>query len=598
MAVGGTSRRRHLAVIAGAALLLLPGLGLVDAWAPDEPRYLEVAEELRAMERGPSDLVLLHLNGRPYDQKPPLYFWLAALAGAPAGRVTEGAARLPSALAGVAVVALTLGLGARLLGGPTGTLGAALLVTVFSFSHLARRVQLDVLLAAFETAALALFWRIDRGIGRRGLQVSALHALLGLAVLTKGPVGFLVPLLVATAYLASERRLRELGRAFPLWALPLSLGPGIAWIVAAQAVAPAGFAEGALGENLLGRFFQGTSHARPFYYYLYTFPLDFLPWTLLWAAVWGAGRGLFAAPGAAPPPVERRASRADAEAEGRALGLHGERRRESARRAWRFLLAWVGASVVFFSLSGGKRGLYLLPAYPAAALLCADALVRTLAGRSSLPRSLGVPLAIAAGLVAALGATAILGATVGPSVERLRDLLATLELPWLLAFGCGALAAVAAALAAWIVAGRHRVAAIRRLWVALAGAFAVELAVFFLLYPALDPGRSPRPIAEAAAAVTAPDEPVALVSERPMIGGLAYYGDRRVAPVRSEQSIRRFLDAGGRTFVVKARKLERVTAVTPVREVARVRAGRRAVLVVQAAPPAAAPPLSGAEPVR
>jgi hypothetical protein len=122
--------------------------------------------------------------------------------------------------------------------------------------------------------------------------------------------------------------------------------------------------------------------------------------------------------------------------------------------------------------------------------------------------------------------------------------------------------------------------------------------VFFLLYPALDPGRSPRPIAAAAAAVTAPDEPVALVSERPMIGGLAYYGDRRVAPVRSEQSIRRFLDAGGRTFVVKARKLERVTAVTPVREVARVRAGRRAVLVVQAAPPAAAPPLSGAEPVR
>ena len=86
MAVGGTSRRRHLAVIAGAALLLLPGLGLVDAWAPDEPRYLEVAEELRAMERGPSDLVLLHLNGRPYDQKPPLYFWLAALAA------TRGAA--------------------------------------------------------------------------------------------------------------------------------------------------------------------------------------------------------------------------------------------------------------------------------------------------------------------------------------------------------------------------------------------------------------------------------------------------------------------------------------------------------------------------
>lgn len=593
---GGASRRRSLAVVAASVLLLLAALGRVDAWPPDEPRYLQVSEEVRARAHGPSDLVLLHLNGRPYDQKPPLYFWLAALAGAPAGRVSEAAARLPSALAGVAAVSLTLALGARLLGGATGALGAALLLTVFTFSHLARRVQLDVLLAALETAALLLFWRVDRGLGRRWPQVAALHGLLGLAVLTKGPVGFLLPLLTAAGYLALEGRLRELGRAFPIAALPLSLGPGLAWLAAAQAVAPAGFALGALGPNTLGRFFEGSSHARPFYYYLYTFPVDFLPWTLLWPAVWLAGRELFSWRGApAPPAAERRA--APAAAQGRAVAVHGERRRESARRAWHLLLASVGASVAFFSLSGGKRGLYLLPAYPAAALLCADALMRTIGGRSSLPRSLGLPLALATALIGTAGVAAILGA-VGPSPAALRDVLATLEPASLLAFGCSALAVVAAGVAAWVVTGRHRVAALRRLWIPVAGALAVELAVFLLLYPALDPARSPRPIAVAAAAATAPDEEVGLVDDRALLGGLLYYGGRRVVFLGSEPSIRRFVDRGGRVFVVKARKLERVTAVTPVREVARLRAGRRAVLVVRAVRGPGDGPLSRADPLR
>ena len=67
-----------------------------------------------------------------------------------------------------------------------------------------------------------------------------------------------------------------------------------------------------------------------------------------------------------------------------------------------------------------------------------------------------------------------------------------------------------------------------------------------------------------------------------MVGGLVYYGGRRVVPLRSPESIRAFLAAGGRTLVVKERKLERVTALTPVRVVGRARAGRRSVVVVVA----------------
>ena len=112
-------------VVLAAGLLLLPGLSLRDLWEPDEPRIGMVAEELRSLRHGPEGLVLLHLSGKPYTQKPPLYYWLAALAGAPSGRVDERAARLPSALSGVRLVALTLALGRTLLGGAAGTRGGA-----------------------------------------------------------------------------------------------------------------------------------------------------------------------------------------------------------------------------------------------------------------------------------------------------------------------------------------------------------------------------------------------------------------------------------------------------------------------------------------
>jgi len=280
--------------------------------------------------------------------------------------------------------------------------------------------------------------------------------------------------------------------------------------------------------------------------------------------------------------VERRSAAQDAAAERAAVALHGERRREGVQRAWRFLLAWVGASLVFFSLSAGKRGLYLLPAFPALALLLADALCRVLAGRTRLPRVLAAGLAIGAGLVGTASAGALGIALFGPSFEKTRVLSSELERGLLGAFGAVALAASVAGAAAWIVTRRHATAALRRLAIPVVCVYCIELAAFQLLYPALDASRSPRAIAAAAAAATPEGDPIGLVSDPAMIGGLAYYGGRRVAPLRSPASIRAFLDAGGRTFVLKERKLERVSALTPVEVVGRSRTGRRAVVVVVA----------------
>ena len=584
MSEPGVGRRAHLALLLAAAVLLLAGLGRVDAWAPDEPRYLQVAEEMRALPQGAASAVVPHLNGRPYDQKPPLYFWLAALAGAPAGRVSEAAARLPSALAGVALVALTLALGTRLLGGRTGLLGAGILLTTFEFAHLARRVQLDVLLALLETAALALFWRVDRGIGRRAPQVAALHACLGLAVLTKGPVGFLVPVLAMAVYLAWERRPRDLARSLPLWALPLSLGPGLAWLAAAASFSEGGFAAGAVGENLIGRFFAGTSHERPFYYYLYQLPLDFLPWTLLAPAIFLVARRAssrrrprrpIGPPSAAPifpTPLPRKPpSRCTASADTRRCSARGASCSRSSGRA---------------SSSSRCR------AASAGSTCCR----RSRRSRSS-PPTRSCASSPGAGVCRARSASARRrrgGAR--PRARRrrtrrraLRRLvrarppdLRLVDPVGVAAFGGATVAVAVLAIAAWIVLRRNGVAALRRMPIAVAAAWAVLLAAFQLLYPALDDRRSPRPIALAAAAVTPEGTPIGLVSDRAMVGGLLYYGGRRVAALRSPESIRAFLDAGGRTFVVKQRKLERVTAHVPVTEANRSRAGRRAVLVVVA----------------
>ncbi|UCE86208.1 MAG: glycosyltransferase family 39 protein [Deltaproteobacteria bacterium] len=535
-----TPRSGAALVLAAAAILLLVRLGGTDLWAPDEPRYGEIAEALRSMEHGARGLVVLHLNGEEYTQKPPLYFWLAAAVGSAFGRVTELAGRLPSALAGIGVVALTLGFGRRLLGAATGVCGAALLLTLPLFAHLARRVQLDVLLTLFETLALVSFWRLDRGLGRPRRNAAALHAAMGLAVLTKGPVGFLVPVLVMAMFLAWERRLRDLRRAFPPWAFALSLGPGLVWLGAAGALAAGGFLADAVGVNLFGRFFAGTSHARPFYYYLYQFPADFLPWALLWPLVaWVAHRRVFV-PGADPDRA----------------------------RSWRFLLAWVLASLAFFTLSSGKRGLYLLPAFPAAALICADAVVRTFGGRPALPRTIG-------GVAAALGALSAGAGAFCLATGEIRGVVlpAALGIALIAIPGIGGLAYRASTRSG-------RGAAPSQLAIVIACVFAVELASFVWLFPALDPGKSPRPVARAAAALTPPGEPIGLWGSRALAGGIVYYGRRRVAELRNEDDLRAFLAARGRAIVVKQRSLEHVEAVTPVEVRASFRAGRRALLVV------------------
>ena len=98
-----------------------------------------------------------------------------------------------------------------------------------------------------------------------------------------------------------------------------------------------------------------------------------------------------------------------------------------------------------------------------------------------------------------------------------------------------------------------------------------------------------------AASITEPGDPIGLVGDRAMIGGLAYYANRRVVPLETPEDMRQFVDDGGKAIVVNTRKVDRVGEVTPFEVVSRSRTGRREMLVVtpRQGPSAGAPPARG-----
>jgi len=551
-----SARMLHGLVAAAALVLLLTGLGARDLWAPDEPRLAAVAEEMRSMEHGPGGLVLLHLNGVPYSQKPPLYYWLAALAGSSAGRVGEWAARIPSAMAGVGCVLATLSLAGVLFRQHSiGLVAAALLLTSSRFVHLARRAQLDVLLALFETLALLIYVRLvapldaeaagsgDRPVEGRRRGVLAMHACVGLAALVKGPVGWL-PIAIASIHLLWEGRRTEIRALFSPLALVLSIGPLLLWFVSAAALAPPGFIDDALVDNVLGRFFSGTSHARPFYYYVYQFPLDYLPWTFLLPLAWLSAR--------------------------RHSGVD-----DPLRPVVRLLVVWTALPFVIFSLSAGKRGLYLLPIYPAVCLLAGLGVVEALGERQRLSVSGRISLG------AAIAATGLLGCALLAGWNPVETRIPDFSMPGTIGAGLLGLATITAIV--WATALRRGVAALGQLWIAIALVAGTELIGFAGVLPALDVEKSPRPIAEAAAARTDPNEAVGVYGQRSLEGGIGYYARRPIRSLADARDLKEFIADGGRVIVGRADRLEPVAGALGLSRELSVRTGKRRLLLVDAA---------------
>ena len=278
-----------------------------------------------------------NVNGVVNSHKPPLFFWSIAIFSIPFGAVTEFTARLPSVLAALGTLWLTMRLGRRWYGPKTAALSGIILTTAFMFWDKARWSQIDSLLCFLIWVALTAFdsFRSGDGNGRRAGIL--FWTAIALAVLAKGPVGLLLPLGVAVITTSFDKNWKNWGQFAPL------LGPAVfvlicgSWVAAVGLWGPADYSVvGALREHFVDRGIHGMHHLRPAWYYFERLPSSLMPWS-----------GLI--PGALYLAWKRRSFKEDR------IGI--------AACIFIFL---------FFSISTEKRDLYMLPAFPAWALLIAN----------------------------------------------------------------------------------------------------------------------------------------------------------------------------------------------------------------------------------
>lgn len=345
------------------ALLFFWNIGGYDLWPADEPRFGQIPREI--LQTG--DWLVLRCNGRPYKEKPPLLFWAIAAVSAPVGDVTEWTARFPSGAAGLITLLLTFALASRLYGRYVAWWSAVMLMTMALFWWEARSVRTDMMLTCCMTAFLYAFQVWKETFSRRawwGMTVA-----LALGLLAKGPPALVFPALLIGVYYWNRGLERENLR----WGLLFGLAviPVLCWLLPARWALPpdpdAGGLRGEFMRQVVGRFFLGVSKAAPPWAYLVDIPIGTLPWSLFlpWVLPWIW-------------------------------------RRRKADEGMRLLLAWIVPAFVFFSISIGKRNVYLLPIYPAMAIVMARSILDLMdqAG-SPWPRRVGWVWTAGLGILAA-----------------------------------------------------------------------------------------------------------------------------------------------------------------------------------------------------
>jgi 4-amino-4-deoxy-L-arabinose transferase-like glycosyltransferase len=281
------------------------------------------------------DWVTPRFNGENFYDKTPLYNWLAAISFLFLG-FTEYAARLPAALLGLGCVLITYWLARSMFGPVAAFLSALVLATSAESIVLARVVVHDISLAFFMTLALTLFFVGYKNEKHRKPAFLFGYAALGFAVLAKGPVGVVLPMMIIGLFLICKRRLGFLKEMQVGWGLLIFLAVAAPWYILMSVKNP-DYSEYFFLKQNIGNFLsQQSRHPKPFYYYIPVLMGGFFPWSLFL------------------PLALFRAIRAKA-------ALHGD--------GVTFALIWFGVIFIFFSMASSKLGTYILPLFPAAALL-------------------------------------------------------------------------------------------------------------------------------------------------------------------------------------------------------------------------------------
>jgi 4-amino-4-deoxy-L-arabinose transferase-like glycosyltransferase len=428
--------------------------------------------------------------------------WLQAATGWAFG-FTEFTARIWSAVSGAGVVGVTFLLGRFLYDGAAATLASVIVATTFQVFVQARLAVFDPTLLVFMLAAFYMFL-VAATSGSRATHLWA-WTWAGLATLTKGPIGLLLPLLVLGA-------LSLLGRRFvrPWWRETPPLGPilfvviGLHWYAIEAVRHGAPFLQTVVGYYLVGRFFGVVeSQSGPWWFYVPVLLAGAFPWTAFLPAT---------------------------------AVYHLRRRREYASQV---ILLWVGVILGFYTLAGTKLPNYILPVYPLLAIAIARLCVNALQPGSVEARRL---LAWAFGLVVA-GAAVFVAAVAVFGIDRHPAEVAALRNPLILLAGVLAVGPLAAA---GLALARRPGPAL----VALAGTVVAALPV--LTHHTLPAIEAYRPIPRIAQRLRADLRPGdGLVGVRMnTVASLIYYSRHRVVWVEGPVELARALCRYDRVFIV------------------------------------------------
>jgi len=329
---------KDLVVLALWALVLFgTNIWGYDLWSPDEPRYAEVAREMQIT----GNYIVPHVNGKPYLEKPPLLMWLMVACSYPFGDITELSARLPSVISGVIAVLLTYLLANKIAGREVAWLSALVFMTMQRVWWQSRFGQIDMLLTTLLLGALYCFYTWYYSEKKSNKLLIILYLCILGALFSKGPGTLAFPVLFwATFYWKKKKKFFDIHPIKGFIIVIFIYGMWYAYARWAGAVQLQEETHEVIGADLfkqtLGRFLYGVSHPQPPWYYFLSVPVDMFPWSLflLWIIPW----------------IWKNRNEKE--------GIH-------------FLLNWIIPAFVFFSVAVGKRAIYLLPLFPAIAILSA-----------------------------------------------------------------------------------------------------------------------------------------------------------------------------------------------------------------------------------
>ena len=325
-------RHRNLFLILAGIVLYIAFLGLREVWYPDEP---DIAEVARAMYES-GDWVSPRRMGVIWIDYPPMIYWIGTISSHLFGEMSAFALRFPNAVAALATILMTAAVVNAWYGRAAAFWAGFSMLTFMQFMYEGNSYRPDIMFSL--TIAAGIFSYAAGSEAGKGLALRALaFAFFGVAMLSKGPLGLLLPGLVLVIWLGLDRKWLRILELAPLSLVAIAVyglwfaanAEAMGWSTALYEFYAQNFERFATSEN--------RGHGQPWFYYLRNFWVDFLPWSWLFpAAAWWLYRS----------------------------GKWNDRR-------MRLMALWFFVFLGFLSLAATKRQLYLLPAYPALAVMLA-----------------------------------------------------------------------------------------------------------------------------------------------------------------------------------------------------------------------------------